>query len=160
MEIYAGLEELPLYNEDLHTYGEPEPVHRFKEAIRKCNILLIATPEYSYSIPASLKNAIDWAVALPQENLLQGKAVGIMGASPGAYGTIRAQLSLRQILLSTEAQVMLKPEMLVPNVSMCFDDNRNLIDEVVRGRLRSFLLSLLLWSRKAALLASKTPDIS
>lgn len=156
MEIYTGLGELPLYNEDLHVDADPEPVRRLKETIRACNVVLIATPEYCYSIPAPLKNAIDWAVALTQENPLQGKAVGIMGASPGAYGTVRAQLSLRDILLSTEALVMLKPEMLVSNVSRCFDDDRNLIDEAVRDRLRTFMLSLLRWSRKAALLASKT----
>lgn len=154
MEIFRGLEEIPLYNEDLHVSEEPEPVCRLKEALSKCHALLIATPEYHAGIPAALKNAIDWVAALPQENPLKGKAVGIMGASPGAYGTVRAQLSLRQTLHSTQSLVMLKPELFVPNVSMCFDEHRNLVNKAIRDHLHNFILSLLLWSRKAALLAN------
>jgi chromate reductase len=154
MEIYGGLEELPLYNEDLQVPEEPEAVRRLKEVIRQCKVLLIATPEYNFGVPAPLKNAIDWVSALSKDNPLEGKAVGIMGASPGAYGTARAQLSLRQTLHATESLVMLQPELLVSNVSTCFDEHGNLIDEEVRVRLRHFLLSLLIWSRKAALLAS------
>ncbi len=154
MEIFSELEDIPLYNEDLHVSEEPEPVRRLKEALSKCNALLIATPEYNACIPAALKNAIDWVGAVPQENPLRGKAVGIMGATPGPSGTVRAQLSLRQILYSTQSLVMLKPELFVSNVSMCFDEQRNLVNKAVRDQLHNFILSLLLWSRKAALLAS------
>jgi chromate reductase len=154
MEIFSELEEIPLYNEDLRVSEEPEPVRRLKEALSKCNALLIATPEYNACIPAALKNAIDWAGAVHHENPLKGKAVGIMGATPGPYGTVRAQLSLRQILYSTQSLVMLKPELFVSNVSMCFDEQRNLVNKAVRDQLHNFILSLLLWSRKAALLSS------
>jgi chromate reductase len=155
LDIYDGLGELPLYNEDLHITADPEPVHRLKQAVRACNVLLIATPEYNYGIPAPLKNAIDWVAMLPQENPLRNKAVGIMGVSTGGFGTVRAQLSLRQTLLSTESLVMLKPELLVANAAKCFDEEKKLTDAAMRERMRHFILSLLLWSKKAAVLSSK-----
>src|SRR5689334_19351021 len=81
VRVYS-LAGIPMYNADVEALGLPEPVRRLKEAIRASNALLIATPEYNYSIPGALKNAIDW-VSRPPDNVLRQKPAAIMGTSPG-----------------------------------------------------------------------------
>lgn len=152
LTIYEGLDELPAYNEDIHTLEEPKSVRQLREAIRECRALLIATPEYNYGIPGFLKNALDWVSTPPQQNPLRGKAVGLMGASSGGSGTIRAQLSLRQTLLYTDSMVMLKPELLIAHAPQYFDSDFNITDQAIRDHLRRFLLSFLVWSKKVAAL--------
>src|SRR5690242_6672036 len=82
---------IPLFNDDLRLQGDPEPVRFFKERIAAADALLIATPEYNFSIPGVPKNAIDWASRPPDQSPLRGKPVGVMGASTGQFGTVRAQ---------------------------------------------------------------------
>lgn len=148
LDIYEGLAELPHYNDDLCEAGEPEPVSRLKAAIRECNVLLVATPEYNYGIPGALKNAIDWASTPADNSPLKGKPVGIMGASVSRFGTVRAQLSLRQTFLYTDSLVMARPEMLISNAAELFDAEHKLIDPATRDRLHHFVISLIVWSRK------------
>lgn len=148
LSIYQGLGDLPLYNDDLAEAGEPEAVHQLKSAIRECHALLIATPEYNYGVPGPLKNAIDWVSTPPKESPLRGKPIGVMGASGGGFGTVRAQLSLRQIFLFTESYVMPQPEFHISYAKRLFDEEYTLTDQATQERLRHFLLSLILWSRK------------
>jgi chromate reductase len=96
LELYE-VRELPLYDEDLERTGPPDQVLHFKQAIARADALLIATPEYNWSVPGPLKNAIDWASRPPATSPLRRKPVALMGASTGISGTIRAQLALRQI---------------------------------------------------------------
>ncbi len=133
---------------DLLSVREPDTVHHLKSAMRECQALLIATPEYNYGIPGPLKNAIDWVSSPPAESPLRGKPVGIIGVSMGGFGTVRAQLSLRQTLLFTKSLVMQQPEFLISNAAKYFDEESNLIDQTTRERLYRFILSLLLWSRR------------
>ena len=94
VEIAAfDLLPIPLYNADVEAEGAPAPVRDLKERIRAADALLIATPEYNYSIPGVQKNAIDWASRPPQDSPLRHKPIGLMGASPGGFGTVRSQLS-------------------------------------------------------------------
>src|ERR1043166_6742410 len=92
----VGLAPIPLYNADVDEQGLPPAVAHFKEKIRAADALLIATPEYNYSVTGVLKNAIDWASRPSNQSPLQKKPAALMGASGGQMGTARAQLALRQ----------------------------------------------------------------
>ena len=92
------LEGIPPFNEDLES-NPPAKVKDFKAEIKAADALLIATPEYNFSMPGVLKNAIDWGTRPYGDNAWAGKPAAIMGASTGQFGTVRAQLHLRQVLL-------------------------------------------------------------
>ncbi|MDE3153603.1 MAG: NAD(P)H-dependent oxidoreductase [Acidobacteriota bacterium] len=143
--VVAEIGDLPLYNADVEAAGLPAPVVALKQAIQAADGLLIATPEYNYSIPGVLKNAIDWASRPPGKAPLNGKPAALMGATGGNWGTIRAQLALRQSLLFTETYLMLKPEMLVAKASEKFDAEGRLTDEYTREFLRKFLIAFEAW---------------
>ena len=125
------LGSIPLYNEDVRVAGEPAAVGELKERIRAADGLLIATPEYNYSVPGVLKNAIDWASRPPEETPLRHKPIGLMGAG-GTYGTARSQLALRQVFLFTRSYVLPEPELYVVNAREKFDQDGNLQDEPTR----------------------------
>jgi chromate reductase, NAD(P)H dehydrogenase (quinone) len=110
VEIFEGLGEVPPFNQDMEAKGEPQPVLDLKQAISAADALLIATPEYNYSNPGVLKNALDWASRPPRDSPLSGKPVGLMGASGGGSGTMRSQLALRQVFVSTGCLVLPRPE--------------------------------------------------
>jgi len=141
---------IPLYNEDVEKQGDPEPVRRFKEAIAAADALLIATPEYNYSVPGVLKNAIDWASRPPQTSPLKRKPVALIGASGGPWGTTRAQLALRQSFVFTETPVLPKPELYVPNGRERFDEQGNLKDssDPTAERLADVLTALAAWTKQ------------
>ena len=144
LEIYERLGEIPPYNEDLRTNGNPAVVADLKERVRRADALLIVTPEYNYGVPGVLKNAIDW-VSRPDGDTptpLKGKWCAIAGAAPSNFGTVRAQLSLRQSLLFTETKVVLKPEVHVFGAEHRFDKDLNLTDETTKGFLRGLLGTL------------------
>ena len=87
----ADISEIPPYNDDVRQeQGYPPPVERLRAEIAAADALLFVTPEYNYSVPGVLKNAIDWA-SRPPNQPLDGKPVAIMGASPSLLGTARAQ---------------------------------------------------------------------
>ncbi len=121
------LAPIPLYDEDVKQQGFPEPVQRFREAIRKADALLIATPEYNYSAPGVLKNALDWA-SRPPEQPFAGKPVAIMGATTSLWGTVRAQLHLRQSFVAVNMHALNKPEVLIANAKDKFDAEGKLTD--------------------------------
>jgi chromate reductase len=106
LELFDGLAELPLYNEDLDTDPCAEPVDRLRRAIADADALLIATPEYNASIPGVLKNAIDWASRPFPENVLRDRPVAVMGASTGLFGAVWAQAELRKVLHHAGARVV------------------------------------------------------
>lgn len=136
----ADLSEIPLYNEDIRAKGYPEPVQALRGRIRDADAVLIATPEYNYSIPGVLKNAIDWA-SRPPEQPFDGKLVGIMGASPGRIGTARAQYHLRQCFVFLNSTVLNKPEVMVGGAAQVFKEG-NLTDDATRGFVSDILKAL------------------
>lgn len=146
--IEESLGTLPHYDDDLRQQGEPEAVVALKERVRAADALLIATPEYNYSIPGVLKNAIDWLSRPPAESPLRFKPAAIMGASMGLFGTVRAQLHLRQVFVFTETYVLPKPEVLLPQAHTRFDEHLRLVDEVAQGFLRDLLAALVEWARR------------
>ena len=133
----VDLAELPLYNRDLEDDGVPAPVEEFRRALAAADGLVVATPEYNYSIPGVLKNAIDWA-SRPPDSPLDGKPMAIMGAG-GRLGTVRAQMHLREIALHNSMRVMIDPEVLVAGAWSAFDDQGRLTDERLRERVRQLM---------------------
>lgn len=128
IEVFE-LDDIPLYNGDVEARGFPGPVQEFKDKISEADALLIVTPEYNYSIPGVLKNAIDWASRPPDETPLEGKPVAIMGASTSGFGTVRSQLHLRQVCLALSMPVLTKPEVYIARAREKFDASGNLTDE-------------------------------
>lgn len=142
IRIFDRLGELPHYNSDLDVGGGPEPVNALKRAIGEADGLLIVSPEYNYSIPGVLKNAIDWASRPVASSVLRHKPCAIMGASGGIFGTLRGQLALRQSLHCTETRVLLKPEVFVGKAPEKFDAELRLIDETTREHVAKLLVAL------------------
>lgn len=140
------LASIPPYDPDLEAKGDPPAVVEFKERVRLADALLISTPEYNYGIPGMLKNAIDWLSrpAADGVKVLNGKPIALMGATTGNFGTVRAQMMLRQIFLYTRSHVMLEPEVTVFRVKDRFEGDR-LTDEPTRGFIRELLEGLDEW---------------
>jgi len=142
------LSPIPLYNADVEAAGVPEIVGNFKARIAAADALLIATPEYNYSIPGVLKNAIDWASRPPNASPLNGKPLAIMGASNGPGGTIRAQMHLRHVCVFTNMLPLNKPEVRIIRAAEKFDAEGLLTDEATRKELRALLEALAAWTRR------------
>jgi len=134
--------DFPFYDQDINEQGMPEAVVAVGEKIRHADALIIATPEYNYSIPGVLKNALDWLSRLP-DMPFDGKPVGIIGASPSFMGTARAQIHLRQALQYLNPKILNKPEVLVNNAFEKFDDSGKLTDEETKEFLKVFLNALM-----------------
>ena len=148
------IDSLPFYNQDLEGICVPEEVEAFRAAIRAADGLVIATPEYNYSMPGVLKNAIEWASRPVTGPALAGKPVALMGASAGAFGTIRAQLALRQVFAGTNNPVVNRPEVLVGMAASKFDENGRLTDAQTLAFLRQSMLSFVEYLRTAGALAA------
>ena len=144
-----GIDEIPLYNEDVNQAGLPASVDELRSRIRNADALLIATPEYNYSIPGVLKNAIDW-ISRPPQQPFADKPVAIMGASAGPFGTTRAQHHLRQCFVFLDAHVLARPEVMIPSAKDKFDSQGDLVDETSRRFLAEQLVALAAWTRRLA----------
>jgi len=144
IEISDALRELPPYDGDLDTpERRPAAVADFRHKVEQADGLLLVTPEYSHSIPGVLKNALDWVSAeLPEGLPLRRKPVAITGSSPSAFGSVRAQQTLRQVLFSTHSDVVLRPEVAVFGAYQRFDEQGRLTDETTAGLLHDLLRAL------------------
>lgn len=140
----ADIAGVPLYNDDDRAAGYPDAVQSLREQIAAADGVLIATPEYNYSVPGVLKNAIDWA-SRPPEQPFDGKPVAILGASPGRLGTARAQYHLRQVFIFLNAMVMNKPEVMVGGVHEIFGEDGGITDEATANIIRAQLEAFKLW---------------
>ncbi len=140
LEIF-DLSPIPLYNGDLENSSMPESVINFKQKIAAADALLIAIPEYNYSIAGVLKNAIDWASRPVKSSPLNGKPFAMMGAG-GGLGTARAQYHFRQVAVFTNMITFNKPELMIPRAFEKFDDKGNLVDEKVKDQIKNLLLAL------------------
>jgi chromate reductase len=141
------LRPIPPYDEDVRAVGLPEAVVAFRAAIAAADALLFVTPEYNYSIPGLLKNAIDWA-SRPPSQPFAGKPTSIMGASGGLSGTMRAQYHLRQIVVFLDLLVMNKPEVFVRSAAEKFDPEGRLVDDATRKVVREHVAALAEWTRR------------
>lgn len=149
-----NLSSIPLYNEDVREQGFPPAVEELRRKIREADALLIATPEYNYSVPGVLKNAIDWA-SRPPEQPFEGKPIAIFGASPAFTGTARAQYHLRQMFIYLNGLILNRPEVFITVAHTKFDNELRLTDETTRTQLRGLLDGLKEWTEKVRRGAAK-----
>jgi chromate reductase, NAD(P)H dehydrogenase (quinone) len=140
------IRELPHYDGDLDVEGGPEVVRAFKARIIAADGLLLATPEYNYSMSGVLKNALDWASRAP-ERAMQDKPVAIIGATPGRWGTVRSQMALRQMLVFPACRVLPAPLFQVAGAREHFDADGNLTDADTREQLVGVLEAFAAWMR-------------
>jgi chromate reductase len=145
LEIF-DLEGIPPFNQDLQAQP-PQKVKEFKAKIRAADAILIATPEYNYSIPGVLKNAIDWASRPPTDNVWEGKPVAIMGASTGRLGTARAQYHLRQCFVTLDMYPLNYPEVMIAHAEQNLESGI-LKDEKAIELIAELLQNLVDWTRK------------
>lgn len=138
------LEGIPPYNQDLEQQL-PERVREFKTQIRAADALLIATPEYNYSMPGVLKNALDWGSRPHGDNVFDDKPIAIMGASMGMIGTARAQYHLRQSCVFLNMHPLNRPEVMVPFAQDRITDGR-LVDPKTRDLIKQLLEGLVQWA--------------
>ncbi|MCZ4279179.1 NAD(P)H-dependent oxidoreductase [Kiloniella laminariae] len=136
--VFDRLAELPLFNEDLEAVQTPEVAQELKQAIMAVDALLIVTPEYNSGLPAVLKNGIDWA-SRGTPSVFANLAVGIMGTSPGAFGTARVQAQLKQSLGGLGAYPLAAPDFVLPLAKSKFDDDLKITDEATRTRMTKYL---------------------
>ena len=127
--------DLPIFSSDV---GEPTAVTELKRAIADADGVVFAVPEYNYSIPGGLKNALDWLSRPPPQSPLRGKPCGLVGAASGMSGTIRAQTHMRQILVFSDSPCLCQPEVLIPRAQERFDETGRLSDESTRALLARF----------------------
>jgi chromate reductase, NAD(P)H dehydrogenase (quinone) len=139
--------DLPLYNDDLRTAGFPPPAERLRAQLAAADGILFVTPEYNYSVSGVLKNAIDWA-SRPPNQPFDGKPVAVMGASPGLFGTARAQYHLRQMMVFLNAFIVNRPEVMIGQAPTKFDQDGNLTDEQTREFIRKLLVALRDWTER------------
>jgi chromate reductase len=146
LELF-GLEDIPPYNQD-HEKQPPAKVVELKTRVRAADAILFSTPEYNYSVPGVLKNAIDWASRPYGDSAWQGKPVAVMGASVGMLGSARAQYHLRQSFVFLNMYQVNQPEVLISNAAQRFNERGELTDETSRELIRKLLAELVAWTRR------------
>lgn len=146
MEIF-DLEGIPSFNQDLEE-DPSEKIKEFKRKIREADAILIASPEYNYSVPGVLRNAIDWASRPYGDNAFEGKPVAVMGASIGMIGTARAQYHLRQSFVFLNMYPLNRPEVMISFAPDKFDAKGNLKDEETREMIGALVRALVEWTER------------
>lgn len=136
------LSGLPFFSEDLEAEGVPPSVADYKSRLAEADAVLISTPEYNYSIPPVLKNALDWA-SRGEDLPLFGKPLAIMSASVGMLGGARVQYHLRQVCVALNLLALNKPEVFITNANTKFDEAGNLIDERTKNSIKRLLDALI-----------------
>lgn len=137
--------ELPVFNQDLDS-DMPEMVTQLKAQIEAVDAVLFITPEYNRSIPALVKNAIDWASRPEGHNSWKGKPAGIMGASNGQFGTIHSQYDLRKVLTHVNMLVMPQPQIMVTNSAKKLEGGN--WDDKTREKVTEFMVAFAEWVGK------------
>jgi chromate reductase len=140
----TGIGDIPLYNDDLREQAYPPVVAELRRRVKQADGLLLVTPEYNYSIPGVLKNAIDWVSRTPEQPF-DGKPVAIMGASPGALGSARAQYHLRQCFVFLNGYVLNRPEVMITSAATKFDETGRLTDQPTRDFIAAMLVAFKAW---------------
>jgi chromate reductase len=146
IEVF-DLQGIPPFNQDEEQHP-PGHVADFKTRIRAADAILMVTPEYNYSIPGVLKNAIDWASRPYGDNAWEGKPVAVMGASIGTLGTARAQYHLRQVFVFLNMHALNRPEVMIGNAAQRFDAQGHLTDTATQDHIRQLLRHLVDWTRQ------------
>ncbi len=145
----TGLDGIPVFSEDLEERGLPGPVRALADAILAADALLVITPEYNFSSPAGLKNALDWLSRDPREPL-RGCPAAVAGATLGTGGTRQAQAVIRHVLHGLGAHCLPLPPLEVSRASQQFDTAGQLTDPGTRAQLDGYLTQLGKWLSHSA----------
>ena len=145
---------IPPFDADLMARGVPAEVYALRERLRTADALLISTPEYNFSIPGMLKNALDW-ISRGDDQPLRRKPVAILSAAPGPVGGARVQYELRKVLLFMEAMVLAKPEVFIAHAASKFDAEGRCVDEATRSFVRSQMSALEAWTADIRAMSSQ-----
>lgn len=138
---------IPVFNQD-EEKGPPERVVEFKKQIRAADAILFVTPEYNYSVPGVLKNAIDWASRPYGDSAWQGKPAAIISAAPTLFGGIRAQYHLRQSMVFLNMFPVNQPEVAIADAAHRFDAQGNLTHDQTKQFISDLLKNLGEWTRR------------
>jgi chromate reductase, NAD(P)H dehydrogenase (quinone) len=141
------LDGIPPFNQD-DEGNPPAKVAELKQRVRDADAILLVTPEYNYSVPGVLKNAIDWASRPYGDSAWTGKPVAVMGATVGTLGAARAQYHLRQMFVFLNMYAVNQPEVMLSNAHKHFDQDGKLTDETARKLIRQLLEELMNWTRR------------
>ena len=147
---YARIDDLPLFNQDVFDAGLPEPAKRFRGQVAAADGLLIASPEYNFSLSAALMNAIDWG-SRPPNQVFQEKPVAIFSATQGPLGGPRNQYDLRRIITQLWGHVLPRPEVFIGAAQTKFDGSGKLTDETTRKFLAELLVGFKAWIERMQL---------
>lgn len=143
---WIEINNLPLFNEDLEVEGDPKTVTESKSSIQEVDGIIIVSPEYNSGIPGVLKNALDWGSRPSNASVLDKKPIGLIGATPGGLGTAFAQMQIRQILESMQANVLPFKKVLISKVHEKVDSNQRVItDEKTKIYLSRYLQQFIHW---------------
>ena len=146
LEIFDKIGEFPLYSQDLDA-NLPDIVEEFKVKIKEADAILIVTPEYNFSVPGYLKNALDFATRPYGDNSFDDKPGAIMSASPGMLGGVKAQYALRQICVFLNLHLLNKPEIIIPSIHEKIKDGK-LVDEKSKEKIQELMEELCAWTRR------------
>lgn len=144
MEV-ADLSDIPLYNEDVRQQGFPTAVQVLRGKITAADAVVIASPEYNYSVSGVLKNAIDW-VSRPPNQPFDSKPIALLGATPGGFGTARSQYHLRQVFVYLNGLLLNKPEVMISDAPSKFNVDGILTDPATAEHIRKMLVALVMWT--------------
>jgi len=147
IDIFEELGHIPLYNQDLEN-SPPAAVVELKSRLRAADAVLFATPEYNFSVPGVLKNAIDWASRPYGDNSFQGKPAAIIGASTSLLGTARAQYHLRQVMVFLDMHPVNAPEVMIAMANDRFDEHGKLTDKDSQKFITQLLENLMSWTHQ------------
>ena len=141
---YIDLSDVPMYNQD-HEMDMPAPAARMKAEIAAADAILFVTPEYNRSVPALIKNAVDWGSRPYGKNVWGGKPAAIAGHTPSSAGTAVAQSHLRSILTILSMPLMSQPEMYITEKAGVISDDGTVNDEATKKFFRDFLTRFSNW---------------
>jgi len=148
----ASIRGIPLYDYDVEAQGMPATVTQLKDAIVAADGVLLVTPEYNNGVPGVFKNAIDW-LSRPSSDVKRvfgGRPFAVIGASPGAFGTILSQAAWLPVLRTLGTQVWSGGRLMVARAASVFDESGTLKDAAVLEQLRQFLAGFVGFVRRPA----------
>jgi len=143
----AQIGDIPMYNQDVFDAGIPAPAQRFYDEIAAADGVLIASPEYNFSLPPLLKNAIDWVSKMPKQPF-DNKPIAVFSCSQGPLGGARVQYDLRRILVQLWGHVLPRPEVFVGVAQTKFDKDGKLTDETTKKFLTDLMVGLKAWTER------------
>ena len=136
--------EVPVFDGDVLAQGLPPAVAALRERVRRADAVLIATPEYNFSIPGGLKNLLDW-LSRGDDQPFALKPLAVLSASPGPLGGARVQYDLRKVMLFLNAAVLVKPEVFIGGAGAKFDAQGTCTDDTTRKFVGDQMAALQRW---------------